>query len=504
MSRSIFSTNIKKCILPHYSKGIGENNQDLFKSWTINSIFEAEMPLYEKFGNKLSSAISGLCITDLFTQYGLAQRDEYLNNMFPVLSCFQGPRDSIMSFIVASKPYKMVNSEEPTCSDNIVFKKGCLIIPRGELLWSLLSIPGDKIGTSNDANAYKIYVHSVDTADSRLESVRTSSEEYKSHIEHLKITKVETKPIADENKEDQYYVTLNPFIYTRIKAYKCISLENKTLEEQYFIIHRMQLLFAQTIGSLSLLSVHPQRLLQYPPATCDQICSSNDILNVGIPSLYFDDMKRCAIKEEKELHKNKYEGFTYTGKLPSNTIVFPESHEANACKSNRDGQLHSFLLEYEKTHLPKVRDEYSEIKAGVDFTAANYFDDEQKTYWFKIIKNSYPNKLKHKDQDISSYEPNVTLSPLGVVALRDVCLHDPLIFKSNEMHIEKINTPSNRPSFDCTIENQQFPEYKHLSHLKKAGEGSSPVPRVQASPLGYSSSFVTSIGTNITILPSQN
>src|SRR5436190_11360093 len=126
----MYSTRLKKCVIPHYKQTGGESDE-LFKNWHINTVFESELDTYEKYGHRLSSAISGMCLGDLFTHYGLTQRDEYVKSLFSTISCYRG-KDSIISFLVASRPYRIKNKEldQQPCLDNVVFEKGTLIIPR--------------------------------------------------------------------------------------------------------------------------------------------------------------------------------------------------------------------------------------------------------------------------------------------------------------------------------------------------------------------------------------
>jgi len=495
----MYSTRIKKCILPHYKKSGGESDE-LFKNWHINSVFESQTDTYDKYGHRMSSAIAGMCLADLFTQYGLTQRDEYVKSLFSTISCYSG-KDSVISFLVASRPYNIKNKEQeqPTCPDNVVFEKGTLIIPRGELLWALLSIPGDKIGTSNDPNSFRIYIQSVDDKDS-IEAVKRLGDEFKSHADHLGITNIEKKPLdADVTKRTPaYYITLNPFIYTRIKAYRCIPPDGRNLEEQYFMLHKMNLLYSQTIGAMAVIPVEAKRLLQYPPGTRESICCGRDLLNVGIPQTYAADLGGWAIKEEVHEIKNNNGGYTYTGKIPRNTIIFPEVLQSDVCKSNRE-DFHSFVQQYESNYVGKIREEYGDIKIDID-NFAEYFDDTQRSYWYKFIKNTYPTKLTFKDDEISKFTPNCRLTALGLVATRKICDGDPLILVENEMKIDQIHIPNRVSPWECSIENVDIPDYRRLADDEKAGESINN-QRVQANPLTFTSAFVTSLGTNITILP---
>lgn len=494
MTTGIYTTRIKKCVVPHYKKTGGES-EELFKNFIMNTIFEGEINMYNRYGNKISSAISGVCITDLFTQYGLTQRDEYVKTLFSTISCYQG-KDSIISFLVATKPYR-IKTNSDTCPNNIVFEKNTLIIPRGELLWSLLGIPGDKIGMSNDANGFKIFIQPIDDGDNML-MVATVTDEFKEHKEHLGITKIEKS--TETQKPPLYYVTLNPYIYTRIKAYRCIDTEGRNLDEQYFMLHKMNLLYSQSIGALSIIPVEAKRLLQYPPGTRESICCKADTLNIGVPKSFCDNIDSWAVKDSQD----KGQAFKYEGKVPKNAIVFPESLSSDICKNNRDG-FHNFIQQYENSHIIKIREEYADIKPDADAKIPDCFDVNQKSYWYKFLRNTYPNELKFKNEVVSSFTPNCKLTPIGVVATRRICEGDPLIFEGNSLEIDQINSPHTKSLWDCAIEQIDIPEYKKLSDEDKSGESRSTTAKVSANPLSFSGSpFVTSLGTNITILPRQN
>jgi hypothetical protein len=490
MTTGIYTTRIKNCVVPHYKKTGGES-EELFKNFIINSVFEREIYMYNKYGNKISSAISGICISDLFTHYGLTQRDEYVKTLFSTISCYEG-KDSVISFLIATRPYRIKTSSE-TCPNNIVFEKNTLIVPRGEILWSLLGIPGDKIGMSSDPNNFKIYIQSVDEADP-IHMVTTSDEEFKTHKEHLKITSI-AKHTDATTRPELHYVTLNPFIYTRIKAYRCIDTEGRNLDEQYFMLHKMNLLYSQSIGALSVIPVGAKRLLQYPPGTRESICCKEDTLHIGVPKSYCGEIDNWARKDSAK----QGQAYDYTGKVPKNTVVFPECENSDVCKNNRDG-FHNFIQQYENSHIVKIREEYADIKPSEDIPKC--FDDTQRSYWFKFIKNTYPTQLKFRTEVVSSFTPNCRLTPIGVVALRRICEGDPLIFDSNALEIDQIHSPHTKSLWDCAIEQLEIPEYKQLADDIKPGESKTTNARVSANPLSYSGSpFVTSLGTNITILP---
>lgn len=497
MTTGIYTSRIKNCVVPHYKRSGGET-EELFKNFIINTIFEREIFMYNKYGNKLSSAISGVCIADLFTQYGLTQRDEYVKTLFSTISCYQG-RDSVISFLVASRPYRIKNAlENSNCPDNLVFDKNTLIIPRGEIMWSLLGIPGDKIGVNGDPNSFKIFIQPVDDTNA-INMVATTGDEFKRHSEHLNITKIE-KLLAEASKPDLHYVTLNPYIYTRIKAYRCIDTEGRNLDEQYFMLHKMNLLYSQSIGALSVIPVEAKRLLQYPPGTRESICCKEDKLNIGVPKSFCNDIDTWAKKDEKK------EGgaFIYTGNVPRNTIIFPECESADVCKNNRDG-FHNFIQQYESSHVAKIREEYADIKPNENSNIPNCFDDNQKAYWYKFIRNTYPRELRFKNEIVSSFTPNCKITPVGVVSTRRICEGDPLIFEGNALEIDQIHTPHTKSLWDCAIEQLEIPEFKKLADDEKSGESRNTSAKISANPLSYSGSpFVTSLGTNITILPRHN
>lgn len=516
MSKSIYTTSVTKCVVPHYKNDTGESGQ-FFANWNMNSVFEQEHDRYVKKGHKMSSAIAGLCEADLFSQYGLVTHDEYVKTLFSTMSCYKG-KDTVVSFLEAGRPYKLLspNVDQPNCPDNVVFRKYCLIIPRGELMWALLAIPGDKIGVSNDSNSFKIYIHSVKDGV-RVSAVAVSSDEFKSHAAHLNFTKVEKKADA-ASKPDAYYVTLNPFIYTRIRAYRCIPPEGRTLDEQHFMVHKMNAFYTHSIGALALISVSAKRLLQYPPATREQLCIDTDLLNVGIPESFFKTpaAESAEVGGEGQAGTQKLKwahfeagavsdinnsGFEYEGSLPKNMIVFPESKDSDVCRSNRK-DLHSFIQHYEHSIMVKVREEYGEVKP--DYAVLDCYDEEEKPFWYKLIKNTYPTKLTFNNEVISHFTPNCMLTPLGVVAIRDICEGDPLIFEENVMPIDKIDINKYSSPWECSIETLNMPDYRRISDFEKAGEPLNPPPKVQANPMSYTSAFVTSIGTNITILPKQN
>ena len=499
----MYSTRIKKCVVPHYKK-TGGDSDELFKNWNINSVFESEVELYDRFGHRMSSAISGMCIADLFTQFGLTQRDEYVKSLFSTISCYQG-KDSIVSFLVANRPYRIRNTEitDIKCPDNVVFEKGTLILPRGELMCALLGIPGDRIANSNDPNHFKIYIHKV-TGTDKIEAIKKEADEFDNHFHHLKVkdvTKIEPNATAAQ-RPAAYYVTLNPFIYTRMKAYRCIPQDGRNLEEQYFMLHKMNLLFSQTLGAMSVIPVEARRLLQYPPGTRESICCENDILNVSIPNNVEggNDFDSWAIKEEGNNIGRNNDGFTYGDPIPKNTIIFPEVKDTDLCKTNREN-FHSFIQQFENTNINKIREEYSDIKIDVA-GFPEYYDDNQRAFWYKFIKNTYPTRLTFLGDEISKFTPNCQLTPLGVVAIKKICEGDPLIFKENEMKIDQIHIPNRVSPFDCLIERVDIPDYKRLHDGDRAGEVISK-QRVHANPLTYTPAFVTSLGTNITILPKQ-
>lgn len=493
MTTGIYTTRIKNCVVPHYKKTGGES-EELFKNFIMNTVFEREIYMYNKYGNKISSAISGICISDLFTQYGLTQRDEYVKTLFSTISCYQG-KDSVISFLVASKPYRIKSNLENDCPNNIVFEKNTLIVPRGEIMWSLLGIPGDKIGVNSDPNSFKICIQKTDDAEP-INMVATVGDEFKRHMEHLKITKIEKFSGATQ-KPDLYYVTLNPYIYTRIKAYRCIDTEGRNLDEQYFMLHKMNLLYSQSIGALSVIPVEAKRLLQYPPGTRESICCKEDTLNIGVPKSFCEDIGTWANKDDDDNGR----AYTYTGKVPKNTIVFPECESSDVCKNNRDG-FHNFIQQYESSHISKIREEYSDIKPSDDSKIPKCFDDNQRSYWYKFIKNTYPTELQFKKEVVSSFTPNCKITPIGVVSIRRICEGDPLIFEGNSLEIDQIHSPHTRSLWDCAIEQLEIPEFKRLSDEEKSGESRNTSARTSANPLSYSGSpFVTSLGTNITILP---
>lgn len=492
MSTGIYTTRIKHCVVPHYKKSGGES-EELFKNFIINKVFEREVYMYNKYSQKLSSAISGVCIADLFTQYGLTQRDDYVKNLFSTISCYQG-RDSVITYLVANKPYKITShAESNSCPDNIVFEKNTLIVPRGEIMWALLGIPGDLIGVNSDPNSFKIVIQKV-TDEGNLPKIATSSDEFKSHKDHLKLSKIES---LDADVPTLYYVTLNPYIYTRIKAYRCIDTHDRSLDEQYFMQHKMNLLYSQSIGALSVIPVEAKRLLQYPPGTRESICCKNDILNIGVPDSVCTEIEKWAIKDDTKIGK----AFKYTGKLPKNTVVFPECKDSDICRNNRDG-FHNFIQQYENSHISKIREEYADVKPDSNTKIPDCFDDNHKSYWYKFIKNTYPTELKFKDEVVSSFTPNCKITPVGVVSIRRICEGDPLIFEGNSLEIDQLNTPHTKSLWDCSIEQLDIPEYKKIADEEKSGEIQATNARTTANPLSYSGSpFVTSLGTNITILP---
>lgn len=519
MSKSIYSTNITKCVVPHYKNDSSGESSEFFANWKMNSVFEQEYETYMRKGHKISSAMSGLCEADLFYYFGLVQRDEYVRTLFSAISCFTG-KDSVVSYLEAGRPYKLLNSnpENSSCPDNIVFNKHCLIIPRGELLWSLLAIPGDKIAVSNNANNFRIFIHPVEERD-RLEKLTTVDDEFKLHKQHLGLDNLKENTSGATQKT--YYVTLNPFLYTRIRSFRCIPPEGRSLDEQHFMIHKMNAFYTHSLGAISLLSTNARRLLQYAPGTREILCTGTDKINVGIPKKFYEGttsatpststapvtstpiLSKWARSEEDERGTDKFYGYDYDNKkLPVNTIVFPEAKEIDVCKSNRK-DFHSFIQYYEQSMMTKIREEYADIKSDDSFKLIDAYDNDSKTFWYKLIKNTYPSKLTYKEDTISQFTPNCMLTPLGVVAIRDICLNDPLIFEENTMEIDKINKNKYSSNWECSIETLEMPDYKRIANVEKAGEPSNPPPRVQANPMAYSSAFVTSIGTNITILPTQ-
>lgn len=496
MTTGLYTTRIKQCVVPHYKKSGGES-EELFKNFIMNKIFEREIYMYNKYGNKLSSAISGLCITDLFTQYGLTQRDDYIKTLFSTISCYMG-RDSVISYLVASKPYRTISNEN-TCPDNIVFEKNTLIIPRGEIMWALLGIPGDKIGVNIDPNSFKICIQSVKDNNNPLPTITTSGDEFKLHKDHLKIKEI--KKHTTGTPPTIYYVTLNPYIYTRIKAYRCIDTEGRNLDEQYFVLHKMNLLYSQSIGSLAVIPVEAKRLLQYPPGTRESICCDKDVLNIGVPSSVCDTINSWAVKDDDNKIGKQFE---YDGELCKNTIIFPECHNSDVCKNNRDG-FHNFIQQYETSHISKIREEYADLKPDTSVKIPDCFDDNHKAYWYKLIKNTYPTELKFKTDVVSQFTPNCKITPVGVVSIRRICEGDPLIFEGNILEIDLLNTPHTKSLWDCAIEQLEIPEYRKLADEEKSGEAKNTNARISANPLSFSGSpFVTSLGTNITILPRHN
>jgi len=497
----MYSTRIKKCVCPHYKGNDGSQLAEVMKNVYINVVFEGQVSIYEKYGHRMSTAICGMCLADLFAQYGLTQKDDNVKTLFSNMSCFSG-KDSGVSLLVASMPYIMRNNnlDNQKCPSNVLYPPGTLVLPRGEFAWQLLSIPGDRICTSLDPHTFRIYITRVKDRD-RIEPIKNVGGELKSHREHLGITKVETIPLDDDvtKRHDAYYVTLNPFIYTRIKAYRCVPPEGRNLEDQFFMLHKMNLLYSQTMGAMAVIPVEAKRLLQYPPGTRETTCCPPDLLNVGIPESVSTDIDAWAIKEEKEQHKNHVDGFNITGSLPKNMIFFPDAKDFDTCKSNIDN-FHNFIQEYESSYISQIREEYAEIKVDRDFY--DYFDDNQRAFWYKFIKHTYPSKLSFKGEVISSFTPNCQLTPLGVVAIRNICQNDYLVFKDNEMKIDEIHLPNKISPWECVIEKVDIPEYRKIPDSEKAGETINK-QRVQANPLTFTPAFVTSLGTNITILPTN-
>lgn len=188
----VYSTGLKQCILPHYDKVSFGLTQDI--NLPQNSIFDAQKEIFDSHGHIMSPVFLGMCAADLFTTFGLSSRDAFIRDIFSPIHCYTG-NDVIVSYLVANNAYKIVDKDAftpPSCREsNIVFKKGCLIVPRGEIIWSLLAYNAQTIAIGDDpSDQFKIYVSKCGGArvpgEKRVNKLETVGVDviYKSHYSY--------------------------------------------------------------------------------------------------------------------------------------------------------------------------------------------------------------------------------------------------------------------------------------------------------------------------------
>lgn len=492
MATGLYTSSVKKCVIPHYN-----SYTDSIKL-PANAVFEAERGNYEKYGDSLSGAITGVCLPDQFSYYGLLSRENYIKNLFNALSCFTG-QDVAISFLVASPAYKLREKDALTqrCPSNLVFKKGCLIIPRGEIVWSLLAIDSSNIaqGESED-DVFKIFIKESAVANPNnpgliLPSMEKKDEESRIHYEHLKIP-ADQRNITSKESNNSRYVYLNPTLYNRIKTFRCISPHEKTIFDQDFMLFSMNLMYVQSLSALALVSTPPKRLLQYPPGSRESICPpKKDSMCVLIPKV--ENLDTWSIQTDDGLSMDEKT-------ICNNVVLVADAKRHNTCNTTNDLN-HNIIHAIETQYMNSVREEYNILKSvefqhmGLD----SWYDIESQQFWKKIIINSYPNKVKNGDEDICTNAANCILTPLGVVAIRNICEGDPLIFKDHTINLKKIWMLP-RSGWKCDIIPRELPVQEQLNDTEKAGIVKMSDPKIQKNPLNYNPSFITSLGTNISLL----
>lgn len=512
MTTGLYTTSVNKCVIPHYTN---YNNGSV--TLPENKIFEAERGNYDKYGDRLSGAVSGICMPDLFSNFGLVSHEGYVKDLFYPLPCVAG-RDIAVSFLVANPPYDVIDfDKESKCPKNIVFRKGCLIVPRGELIWALLALDADKIGNTggeNNDEEFKIYItqtihqrkrkrESVETGKPENEEVlepipinvgdvQRQTEELKSHYNHLRAARFGGyKSIKVPNMK---YVYLNPAIYNRIRSFRCISPVDRTLVDQDYMLFAMNLLYVQSLSMLALLSTLPNRLLQYPPGTKETIChTQRNTMSVVIPIV--DNIAEWTIHQQMG-------GYAVVAEsIPNNVVLIADVVSNNTCESRLSTLNHNIIQALEKEFMGPVRHEHQILK-GIQLDCGNlttWYDIEAQQFWKKLIANSYPSKIMAQGEVLTSYTPNCLLTPLGIVATKDICENDPIIVKESKLDLKNMRI-TERSGWHCDILPQDFTVSSQLDEQDKAGPLKQNDPRIQKNPLNYSPSFVSSMGTNFSIL----
>jgi hypothetical protein len=513
-----YSTGIKECTLPHYdtfTKGL--TGQD--SSLASNKILDSQKQMYEKHGKRLSSTISGICVPDLFNTYGLTAKDEFIRDMFTPINCHTG-KDAIVSYLVANNAYKFIEKDAftiPQCANNIVFKKGCLIIPRGEILWSLLAYNANKLASGDDpTDVFKIYVDKCGgnipgDDDLDVEWKIDDDRKYKSHYRFSDpnvAQAVRNRRDLDDHysqvsPDETKYVYLNPNIYARIKSFRCISPKNKSLVQQDFSLYTMNYYFAQFFAGLSLISSPPKALLMYPPGTLESICPPKaDIMVVNLPNS--NDIEDLETWTNVEVAN---EGYRIKGKdkfsVPRNMILIGDCKDMNTCSEPYDNTNFNVIEATERHSMVPVREEYAIFKiVVVENSQLKYFGSNSQLYFKKIIKNSFPNKLSNNTLEISNFTPNCMLTPLGVVSTKNICEGDPLVMKDHTLDMTRIHIMP-KTGWRCEIETKSMPgHYDDNSIIDDvSGVLRETDQKNLKYPLNYTANFISSLGTNISILP---
>jgi hypothetical protein len=584
----IYSTGLKRCTLPHYDKASVGLTQDI--SLPHNLVFDAQKEIFDRYGHIMSPALLGICVADLFTTFGLSSKDSYVRDMFTPINCFTG-KDTVVSYLVANSAYNIVEKDAFTpvqqVNTNIVFNKGCLIVPRGEILWSLLAYNANAIAIGDDpSDLFKIYVDrcggdegiDIEQKWTRPAAGNDDCIKYPSHYEFSNksannlfpdwppdpvepVLELEPLPVAaipneieinrineanrlkqqvyaaamvqhnkdvdhvslqrekylksiysseNKNANETKFVYLNPNIYAKIKAFRCISPHNMSLMDQDFILYTMNLFYSQFFSTLALISTQPEILLMYPPATLEMICPKKpDTMVVALPRLQngvvenIDDwtIREADIGYGLDVNVNRIIS------VPHNMILIADVISMNTCSETLSNTNRNVVEAIEHKLMSGVRDEYLVLKAyGLENTNLNHFNENTGRQFFKkIIKNSYPNKLQDDGTTISTFTPNCTLTPLGIVATKSICENDPLVIDNHQIDIKRIHVQP-KTGWTCEIESVQLPTHvEEVSEIglssKKAGVLRQSDQRELKFPLNFSPHFVTAMGTNINIIP---
>jgi hypothetical protein len=401
-----------------------------------NTTFEIHTTMYKRFAQS-KSIICGLCIVDLFTVFGLTQRNTSK-------ALFNLNISASHAYLVGNRAYKYKAGGGQT--PIAVFKKGCLLIPRGEIIYSLLAYRQDDLTLHDE---FRIYI----TTDADFEN-------------------------GDANKTGRY-VTLNPNLMCKLRSFRSIE-DHLQLGGEYGALV-LSLLYVQSVTGLSLLSCSPETLMKISPSNGHSFVAlpgqSNRLKNrmsVHIKEpLYADskdwtlDDKQIKITPEWKPMSELLEPFRITTVTSQDSCV-PLEH----LKDQYGGLINSM----ERNTMSRIRHELDEMELFYssndstfpkldEFKNRKIFDSPQSLSFFKnIIFSTFPKTWKDNDTNEQIYfmKENCIFTELGLVACRDICENDCIIIDETEIRTRPSNSEVNR---DCSPV-EHTPEYTFLSLYK--------------------------------------
>lgn len=446
----------QKCVIPHYIDFV----DDAFNKYPENKIFEAHRELYKEFGNKMSAAVAGLCVADLYAVYGLVSLEGSARNIFKCIIP-NDVQDTNISFLTATATtVAIVDANRP---DNIVFSKGCLIVPRGEILWSLLAYDAaenfkinDDDDDDDDFKIYLTFSKKVTANDHRKKTPPFTLPYYKrkeevgwgerkklSHYSHLEIdTNLATEYAAQEAIAKSRYVYLNPNINNFIKSFKYIAprQDHHQQSDRKYLLFASNLFFIQTITGLSLLSTHANRLLMYPPSNNERICMKRkNEMSITIPRSN-DTVARLRSFSLFE----KGTGYTNPECIISrNVVLFANVRPPPSSDADKPPQIafnSEIVRVFEREKIKNIRETNNNDNRLLETTTTTdglkelkeFFDIESYRYFNRILQNTYPNVLKFgKETTLATYTPNCMMTSIGLVATKNICQREFLIVQGN-------------------------------------------------------------------------